>query len=58
MGRSARLLLVTLLLILVDIVPISADPIETTVPYDIPWGLINVIQRSENIDIPFHSLVE
>jgi hypothetical protein len=47
-----------LLLILVGINPILADPIETTIPYEIPWGLINIIQRSEDIDIPFHSLVE
>ena len=58
MGRTTRLLLVMLLLILMGIVPISADPIETIVPYEIPKGLINVIQRSENIYIPFHSLVE
>ena len=58
MGRTTRLLLVMILLILVGIAPILADPIETTVPYEIPWGLINVIQRSEDIDIPFHSLVE
>ncbi|MFA9496760.1 MAG: hypothetical protein ACERKS_12690 [Candidatus Bathyarchaeota archaeon] len=58
MGRTTRLLLVMMLLILVGIVPILADPIETTVPYEIPWGLINVIQRSEDIDTPFHSLVE
>ena len=58
MGKSTRLLLVTLLLILVNIVPISADPIETTIPYDIPQGLINIIQRSEDIDTPFHSLLE
>ena len=58
MGRSSLLLLVTLSLLLTGIAPVSGNPIESTELYEIPWGIINIIQRSEDIDIPFHNLLE
>jgi hypothetical protein len=58
MGRSSLLLMVTLSLLLTGITHVSGNPIESTELYEIPWGIINIIQRSEDIDIPFHNLLE
>ena len=58
MGRSSLLLLVTLSLLLTGIAPVSGNSIESTKLYEIPRGIINIIQRSEDIDYPFHNLLE
>jgi hypothetical protein len=58
MGRSSLLLLVTLSLLLTGIAPVSGNSIESTELYEIPRGIINIIRRSEDIDYPFHNLLE